>query len=126
MKKKVSVRIAADGVTGLFDRAREHARKLDRGFELAPEITVSFESPADMMRVLSAQRVRLLRAARQKPSAVSDLAARLRRDARAVSRDVELLVQFGLVRTRYEINPGHGKRRIVEPRAARYQLVAAI
>jgi predicted transcriptional regulator len=126
MKKKVSVRIAADGVTGFFDRAREHARKLDRGLELPPEITVSFESPADMMRVLSAQRVRLLRAARQKPSAVSDLAARLRRDARAVSRDVELLEQFGLVRTRYEINPGHGKRRIVEPRAARYQLVASI
>ena len=126
MKKKVSVRIAADGVTGFFDRAREHARKLDRGLELPPEITVSFESTADMMRVLSAQRVRLLRAARQKPSAVSDLAARLRRDARAVSRDVELLEQFGLVRTRYEINPGHGKRRIVEPRAARYQLVAAI
>jgi predicted transcriptional regulator len=126
MKKKVSVRIAADGVTGFFDRAREHARKLDRGLELPPEITVSFESTADMMRVLSAQRVRLLRAARQKPSPVSDLAARLRRDARAVTRDVELLEQFGLVRTRYEINPGHGKRRIVEPRAARYQLVAAI
>ena len=126
MKKKVSVRIAADGVTGFFERAREHARKLDRGLELPPEITVSFESTADMMRVLSAQRVRLLRAARQKPSPVSDLAARLRRDARAVSRDVELLEQFGLVRTRYEINPGHGKRRIVEPCAARYQLVAAI
>ena len=126
MKNKVSVRVAGDGVAGFFERAREHARKLDRGVALPPEITVSFANAADMMRVLSTQRVRLLRAARQKPSPVSDLALRLRRDARAVSRDVELLEQFGLVRTRYEKNPGHGKRRIVESRADRYQLVAAI
>jgi predicted transcriptional regulator len=126
MKKKVRVRVAANGHTGFFKRAREHARRLDRGLELAPEITVSFEDPADMMRVLSTQRVRLLRAARQKPSPVSDLAIRLQRDVRAVSRDVELLEHFGLLRSRYEKNPGHGRRRIVEPRAASYQLVAAI
>jgi predicted transcriptional regulator len=124
--KNVRARVAADGTRGFFERAREHARRLDRGLELAPEVTVSFENPADMMRVLSSQRIRLLRAARQKPSPVSDLALRLQRDARAVSRDVDLLEHFGLLRTRYESNPGHGRRRIVEPRAASYQLVAAI
>jgi predicted transcriptional regulator len=126
MKRKGKARVAADGARGFFERSRDHARRLDRGLELAPEITVSFENPADMMRVLSGQRIRLLRAARQKPSPVSDLALRLQRDARAVSRDVDLLEHFGLLRTRYEKNPGHGKRRIVEPRAASYQLVAAI
>ncbi len=126
MKKDTRIRVAADGGRGFFDRAREHARKLDRGEELAPEITISFAEAGDMMRVLSAERIRLLRAAREKASPVSDLAARLRRDLRAVSRDVDLLEQFGLLRTRYEKNPGHGRRRMVEPRAGRYQLVAAI
>ena len=53
MNKNVKVRITGDGVREFFDRAREHARKLDRGEELAPEITVSFENASDMMRVLS-------------------------------------------------------------------------
>jgi hypothetical protein len=65
MNKKTKVRITNDGVKGFFGRAREHARKLDRGEELAPEITISFENASDMMRVLSPQRVRVLRVARQ-------------------------------------------------------------
>lgn len=124
--KRASVKIAADGVNGFFTRARERASKLDRGAELVPEIVISFEDPADMLRVLSAERVRLLRLAKQKPIAVSDLACGLKRDARAVSRDVDLLETFGLLRSIYEANPGHGKRRVVHSRASLYQLQAAI
>ena len=126
MNRRIRFRVTADGAKGLFGRARERARKLDRGEELAPEITVSFESPDDMMRVLSPERIRLLRVARQKPSPISVLAAGLNRDTRAVSRDVDLLQHFGLLCSRYERNPGHGKRRVVEPRAAKYRLVATI
>ncbi len=126
MSKRIRLRVTGDGVKGFFSRAREHARKLDRGEELAPEITVSFENASDMMRVLSAQRIRLLHVAREKATPMSDLALDLRRDTRAVARDVDLLERFGLLRSRYEKNPGHGKRRIVESRAAKYQLVATI
>jgi predicted transcriptional regulator len=87
---------------------------------------VTFEDVNDMLRVLSAERIRLLRVAREKAVPVSDLASGLKRDTRAVSRDVDLLESFGLLRTRYEKNPGHGRRRIVEPCAANYKLVAAI
>ena len=66
MNNNVKARVTGDGVKGFFDRARKHARRLDRGEELAPEITVSFENASDMMRVLSAQRIRLLRVARKK------------------------------------------------------------
>jgi predicted transcriptional regulator len=62
----------------------------------------------------------------EKAVPVSDLANGLQRDTRAVSRDVDLLESFGLLRTRYEKNPGHGRRRIVESCAANYQLLAAI
>ena len=126
MSKNVKARIVADGIDGFFSRVREHARKLDRGEELAPEATISFEDPADMLRVLSPQRLRLLRATKQKSAAVTELARGLKRDTRAVSRDIDLLEKAGLVRTNYEVNPGHGKRRVVAARAAKYQLVANI
>jgi predicted transcriptional regulator len=126
MSKNLKVRVAGDGTKGFFDRAREHARKLDRGGELAPEITVSFQNANDMMQVLSTERIRLLRAAKRKAIPVSDLAVDLKRDTRAVSRDVDLLERFGLLRTRYEKNAGHGRKRIVESPAAGYQLIATI
>jgi predicted transcriptional regulator len=124
--KRPKVKIGVDTVDGFFARARERARKLDRGENLPTEIIISFEDPADMLRVLSAERVRLLRLARQKPMAVSELAGGLKRDTRAVSRDVDLLEEFGILRSSYEANPGHGKRRIVRSLANRYQLQAAI
>jgi predicted transcriptional regulator len=126
MMKSIKIRVAADGTKGYFGRARERARRLDRGEKLEPAIIVSFEDPADMVRVLSAERIRLLRLARQKPTAVSDLAGKLRRDTRAVSRDVDLLEDFGLLQSRYEVNPGHGKRRIIQSPARQYQLLATI
>src|SRR5271157_4826488 len=126
MSRKARIWVTADGTEGFFRRAREHARKLDRSEPIAPELTVTFEDASDMLRVLSAQRVRLLRIAGKKALPVSDLASGLKRDARAVSRDVDLLESFGLIRTRYEANPGHGRRRIVEPRAAKYQLMATL
>jgi predicted transcriptional regulator len=126
MSRRIKVRISNDGVKGFFDRAREHARKLDRSEDLAPEMMISFENASDMMRILSPQRVRVLRVARQGAAPVSTLASDLNRDTRAVSRDVDLLEQFGLLRTRYQSNPGHGKRRIVEPCAEKFQLVATV
>ncbi len=126
MSKKARVRITTDGAEGFFARVREHARKLDRGEALAAEITISFEDASDMVKVLSPERVRVLCLAKRGPASVSNLAAGLKRDTRAVSRDVDLLEQFGLLSTRYEVNPGHGKVRVVEPRASRYQLVATV
>lgn len=124
--EKNRVRVLNDGVKGFFGRARARARKLDRGERPEREIIISFEDAADMVRVLSSERLRLLRVARKHPSSVHALAEGLGRNARAVSRDVDLLEQFGLVESRYEANPGHGRRRIVEPRGAKYQLIATV
>jgi predicted transcriptional regulator len=126
--KKTSPRVtvSSGSVETFMGRSLERARKIDRGERLAPEITRTFEDPADLMRVLSAERVRLIRAIRAKPAPVSELAATLRRDRKAVKRDVSLLESFGLVNAREEVNPGHGRRRIIEPLAAKYQLVATI
>jgi predicted transcriptional regulator len=118
--------VSSGSVEALIGRSLERARKLDRGEKLPPEITMTFVDPADLVRVLSAERVRVIHAVREKPAAVSELAATLRRDRKAVKRDVALLESFGLVNARVEINPGHGRKRIIEPLAAKYQLVATI
>ena len=113
-------------VEAFVGRSLERARKLGRGERLPSEITMTFEDPSDLARILSAQRLRVLRAVRTKPTTVFDLAVRLKRDRKAVRRDVNLLESYGLVTAREECNPGHGRRRVIEPRAARYQLVATI
>ena len=126
MKRNVKVRVTNDGVKGFFDRAHEHAHALDSAEKLAPELTITFENPSDILQILSPQRIRILESAKKGPKPVSTLASGLKRDTRAVSRDIELLEQFGLLRTRYESNPGHGRRRIVESRAEKYQLIATV
>lgn len=126
MSKMTKARVTNDGAKGFFDRAREHARKLDRGADIVPETVITFDDAGEMVRVLSTERVRLLGVAKKRPASVSELAAGLKRDVRAVSRDIDLLESFGLLRSRYESNPGHGRRRVVEPSASHYKLVANI
>ena len=120
------VTVASGPVEAFIERSLGRARKLDRGEPLPSEITMTFEDPSDLLRVLSAQRVRVLRTVCARPTPVSELAGTLRRDRKAVRRDVSLLESFGLVETRDEPNPGHGRRRVIEPRAAKYRLVATI
>src|SRR5580700_7815480 len=110
-------------VDEFFARSRERARKLDRGEKIPAEVRVIFEDPADLMQVLSAERIRLLHAVRTRAIPVSQLARELKRDRQAVMRDVRLLESFGLLKTREAPNPGHGRQRIVAPLAGRYQLV---
>jgi|HubBroStandDraft_1064217.scaffolds.fasta_scaffold00355_23 predicted transcriptional regulator len=120
------VTLTTGTVDEFFAQSRERARKLDRGERIPAEIRVVFEDPADLMQVLSAQRIRVLHAARTGPLPVSQLASELKRDRQAVMRDVRLLESFGLLKTLDTPNPGHGRRRIVAPLAAKYQLVANI
>jgi predicted transcriptional regulator len=120
------VTLTTGTVDDFFARSLSRARKLDRGERIPAEIRVVFEDPADLMQVLSTERVRVLQAVRAKPTPVSRLASELKRDRQAVMRDVRLLESFGLVKTREATNPGHGRHRIVAPLAARYQLVANI
>lgn len=125
MTKKV---IFATGTAAeFFERSREDAKKLDRGERLAPEIRLTFEDPADLLRVLSVERIRVLRTIRRKTKpTISGLAIILKRDRKAVSRDVKLLESLGLLKTRPESNPGHGVKTVVEPLAEKYHLTATL
>ena len=87
---------------------------------------LTFENPVDLLRVLTTQRVRVLNAVRMNPAPVSELAIVLKRDRTAVRRDVRILTAFGLLDSREETNPGHGRRKIVGPIASKYELVTTI
>jgi predicted transcriptional regulator len=124
--RKSRINLKVDSTEGFFNRLRERAKKLDRGETLPSEITISFEDPMDLLKVLTAERVRLLRRVKEESQQISVLAIGLSRDLRAVSRDVSLLEKAGLLRTSYQANPGHGRLKIVEPVAQEYKLVASL
>ncbi len=122
--KKAKVNIATGTTEEFFDRLRSDAKKLDRGEAIAPDITITFEDPLEMLEVLTTERVRLLRRAKAGALPISDLASGLKRDVRAVSRDVARLEKAGLLRTSYRANPGHGRCKVVEPVAREFSLTA--
>jgi predicted transcriptional regulator len=86
--RKNNVKIKTGSASEFFDRVRGHAEKLDRGESLPAESTTAFEDPMELLNVLTAERVRLLRRAKAGSLPISDLASGLKRDVRAVSRDV--------------------------------------
>lgn len=97
--------------------------KVDGG--LVEQVTLTM-APAELIRVLSPARLRVLAVAREGQLGVAQLARRLRRDARAVSRDVDLLEEHRLVDTSFGDNSGHGLRRIVRPAATKIRLVVTV
>ena len=125
MIKKVKVDTGT--VAEFFERSKVHAEKLDRGEKLPAEFRITFEDPADLLRAISPERLRVLYTIRKKTKpTISRLAVILKRDRRAVSRDVKLLEGLGLLRTRNEVNPGHGAMTVVEPLAEKYHLEATV
>jgi predicted transcriptional regulator len=116
--------IHTDGFDGFSERSLERARKMDRGERIEPSFGITFESPMQMFEVLTAARVRMVEVARTKPYSVTALAKKLKRDPKSVRRDVQKLVQAGVLRTRQAINPGHGRVKIVEPVAQSFELRA--
>jgi predicted transcriptional regulator len=119
---KITVR--SDGFEGYKKRALARAEKLARREKIEPEVTITFDTPLAMLEVLTAERIRLCEVARTQAFSISALAGELKRDPKSVRRDVLTLERVGVLRTREQINPGHGKVRIVEPVAKRFELRA--
>jgi len=120
---KITVR--SDGFEGYKKRALARAAKLARREPVRPEVTITFDNPLDMLEVLSAERIRLCETARRQSFSVTALATELKRDPKSVRRDVLKLEAAGVLRTHEQVNPGHGRVRIVVPTAQRFELIAS-
>ena len=118
--------IFADGFEGHVKRSLDRAARRERGERLESERIITFADPLHMMQCLTAERIRLCQVARKKRLSISALAAELGRNRGSVTRDVNKLKQFGLLRLREEINPGHGVVQIVEPVAEKFDMRAAL
>ncbi len=121
---KTTTEIRVEPVEAFFERGRKYARLADRGEPIPTSHIISFGDMESLLHVLTTKRVLLLKAVKQSPGSISDLARKLKRDRSAVTRDVQLLENAGVVRVTVKPLPGHGKQKIVSPVARDIRLTA--
>lgn len=109
-----------------FSRGRLLARAADRGEQLPDERVISFEDPAEVMRLVTAARLALFRAVKEMPGSITQISERLHRDRSAVKRDVDELARVGLVTIADKVLPGHGRMKEVRVVANRFSLQAEV
>jgi predicted transcriptional regulator len=122
----MKTKVFHDGFEGHVRRSLERATKRQRGERLETEKIITFADPLDMIECLTVQRVRLCQVIRQKRLSISALAEELGRNRGSVTRDVNKLKGFGLLRLHEQVNPGHGVVQIVEPLAQRFEMRVAL
>lgn len=118
--------IRTDDVDGFFARAKDAARRADRGQAFAGKITLSFEDPQRMFTVLSEARRRLMIEVMHEPRTINELTHRLHRNRSAITKDVGLLEKVGLVISQRQANPGHGIQKVVRSIAPKIEMVATL
>jgi len=111
---------------GFFKRGHQLAKIADRGEPLPDERIVSFEDPADVMKLITATRLALFRAVKEMPGSITQISERLHRDRSAVKRDVDELARAGLVTLADKVLPGHGRMKEVRVTANRFSLQAEV
>ena len=122
----MKTKVFTDGFEGHIRRSLARAKKLEKGEHLESEKIITFADPLDMIECLTAQRVRIFQVVRKKRLSISSLAVELKRNRGSVTRDVNKLKAFGLLRLREEVNPGHGVVQIVEPVAEKFEMRIAL
>ena len=122
----MKTKVFHDGFEGHVRRSLERAAKREKGERLEAQKIITFADPIDMVECLTVQRVRLCQVVRKKRLSISALAEELGRNRGSVTRDVNKLKGFGLLRLREQVNPGHGVVQIVEPVAQRFEMRIAL
>ena len=118
--------IRTNDVDGFFARAKDAARRADRGQPFDGKITLAFEDPQRMFTVLSDARRRLMLEVMHEPKTINELTQSLHRNRSAITKDVGLLEKFGLVVSQRLANPGHGIQKVVRSIAPKIELVATL
>ncbi|MGA2468920.1 MAG: ArsR family transcriptional regulator [Thermodesulfobacteriota bacterium] len=97
MKVK-NIRMAIKSENELFDEVKEVWGKLEGGEKVKKHEAIYFESLDAMRRVLTEERLRILKVIRKEhPASIYELAKILKRDLKNTFNDVQFLVQAGLV-----------------------------
>lgn len=118
--------IRTDDLDGFFARAKDAARRADRGQPFDGKITLAFEDPQRMFTVLSDARRRLMLEVMHEPKTINELTQSLHRNRSAITKDVSLLEKVGLVVSQRLANPGHGIQKVVRSIAPKIEMVATL
>ena len=121
-----NVTLKAGNEQDFFRRGKVLARLADAGQPMLEERTVSFEDPADLLRLLTASRLEVFRSVKGEPGSITVIAGRLQRDRSAVKRDVDQLAQVGLVTIETKPLPGHGHMKEIRAAAGIFRLEATV
>lgn len=121
-----NITIKASTEQDFFNRGKSLARLADAGKPLPEEWTVSFEEPAELLRLLTVSRLDVFRSVKDQPGSITVIAERLHRDRSAVKRDVDQLAQVGLVTIETKVLPGHGLMKEVRAAANSFRLEAMV
>ena len=121
-----NVTLKAGNEQDFFSRGKVLARLADAGQPMPEERTVSFEDPADLLRLLTASRLEVFRSVKGEPGSITVIAGRLQRDRSAVKRDVDQLAQVGLVTVETKPLPGHGHMKEIRAAAGIFRLEATV
>jgi predicted transcriptional regulator len=122
--KQVIVKTATEA--DFFQRGREIARLADRAEALPEECVISFEDPADLLKLLTTARLNLLQKIKEQPGSITQLAQRLHRNRSTVKRDVEMLARYGLVAVESTVSSRQTRVEEIHPRVGRLRLEASI
>ncbi|RFO94978.1 MarR family transcriptional regulator [Rhodoferax lacus] len=121
-----NITLKAGNEQEFFRRGKALARLADAGQTVSEERTVSFEDPADLLRLLTASRLDVFRSVKGEPGSITVIAGRLHRDRSAVKRDVDQLAKVGLVTIETKTLPGHGHMKEIRASAGIFRLEAIV
>jgi predicted transcriptional regulator len=116
-KKKMSetFEIKTGSVDDFFSKAKSVMKAADRGESIQNvQKTFIFEDPMEMFHFLSATKLKLIYRIRKHPDSITNIAKAVKRNRAAVYRDINELEKAGILKTHEEVNPGHGRHKIVE------------
>jgi len=114
----MKTKIYTDGFEERKKRALERAKAIDEGRPFPPSRGITFESAADMVRLLTPARLNLFEEVKKQKVSIQELARSLGRDVSAVRRDVSALEKFGIVASEHVVNRGHGRVRMISAPAS--------
>jgi len=93
-----NIKVAIKSEKELFDEVKDVWGKLERGEKVKKHQAIYFESLDVMRKVLTEERLKIVKAIRKNhPASIYELAKILRRDVKNTFDDVQFLAQAGLV-----------------------------
>lgn len=110
--KKITIGLGDEN--DFFEHGRRIGKAADAGERIPEEALVTFGDPAELVRALTPSRLELVAAVKEKPDSIQGIADHVHRDRSAVRRDLQALIDAGIVLVERRVFPGHGSMKFLQ------------